>query len=461
MYYFIIAGFVLAVISYWLFLHLSTPDTVQGKTGTLALGVVRASQLAERISLYIGSAALLAADRALLDTAAAGGFASEPACGPFFGYPVWSRPCIGDAPAAFASRFNDHLAPLLSAEHYPEQAKTIPLDEQIFEELLAFFPELPTSEYRLFARGHELAGSNSEPLRVNIHFGKPVPGQGRGEVGEYRVRSDFHVTTSADLDQLYDFQAHAEALADPGFLSQFAPSSGSDIQAVLDNPGWESSLDWKAGACAPENAEELFWDVAERVQDCMQVDPTLAGVSCRCDLSGTDLSLLDEHYEIVLSERGFERFIELRETESKSVVHRYSFEDSVPFGFHDPKSPFAIESLAEAAGVVLRWDGENIVKRDDFTGASGGIRAAGGMFRQKGFGKDILTFIPDDSRTPQYEQFAFCEPPEKEMLRLCATGGNVPWYDETAREVVERPVRFRLAIDLRSSAIINNFWTIV
>jgi hypothetical protein len=452
MYYIIIAGFALAVVSYWLFLHLSTPDTVQGETGTLALGVVRASQLTERMSLYVDHAAVLAADRAVVDTGESGGFTDSSLCGFYFGYPIWSDFCVGDAPAMFENAFNQHLTNLLSTENYPEQAKYLPWPEPIFDDLLLFFPELPSTEYNLFVRGHDLVGSNSEPLRVGIYQGNPAQrGQGRVKIGEYVSRADFHATSHADLDLLFDFQSHAEV------LTQFGATSQNDVKDILLNPGWESELDWNVGACVSETAAELFWEVVEQVQDCMRtpIDSAAVSTTCNCDVSRTDLSLLEEKYAIVFEEKGLKWEASLKDKENDwKLKEHHVFEDAVPFGLDDLEEEFSPSELRRVTEIFLEWDGENIVKKPSFMrnqpGDQGVLTPIGGMFRYKFDNKNLVAFISDASRTEQYEHFSVCNSPSKQKLRLCAIGGEIPVYNQENKQRKEEPVKFKLAIDLQS-----------
>ncbi|MBI4153338.1 hypothetical protein HY497_02345, partial [Candidatus Woesearchaeota archaeon] len=277
-------------------------------------------------------------------------------------------------------------------------------------------------------------GAANKPLSVNLYFDK-------GLTGFYSIRPDFHVKTSYDFDTFNIVQEK---------IKQIIGLGKTDARARLEQSfqAWnaaDSRLTWEARACLPETAEELFWEVVEHVQRCINSRKDDSIISCRCNLSRVDFSLLGDEFEVVLEQSDT---VVARLQKNGASVLEHTLDGAAKLGYHPPQEEFSVSSLKPSNTLALRWNGANNIY---FSGidAINGISPHLSIFRNKISDHDTFAFIPDPSRTILYEQFSECPLPEESTLRLCVSTGTVPVYNTESGKMVQKPVKFKLAADLR------------
>ncbi len=416
LYYFVIPGFVIALVYFIILSSYLRPVGGARFPGELQLGMFTAAQVAEETLVYVDEAAKIAAYRAV-GKVADGKYAGSSCL--HYGYVLWSEQCAVSIMGEFERIFNEEMRSLIAA--YPQKDRYISISSDI-----SLFPKLEFSYYKLFGRNHELVGATNVPLSLNLSFDNTL-------VGLYSIRPDFSVKTTYDFDAFRTIQSR---------LGELRRVERVDVRARLERafPTWNKpSLRWEANACLPETAEELFWEVVEHVQWCMDSRKEDPIISCRCDLSRVDLSLLGEN--TISFEQG-EHVVARLERNEASILD-YTFGSDSTLGYH-PSEELSIRGLQRSDKILLRWEGENsiFVGREQST-----IAPKLSLFRNKVNEKDMLAFI-STPRTELYEQFSECPLPDEKKLRLCVSSGAVPVYNKESRKMEQKPVTFKLAVEL-------------
>ena len=209
----------------------------------------------------------------------------------------------------------------------------------------------------------------------------------------------------------------------------------------------EGPVKWELPACNAESAEELFWDVAEKFQQCADA---VTEHSCTCDLVPDGLALLDERYKIALSTRAGKILLTLVDKEQDDAfVLQYPIQGNAALRFQDPGEKFSLSDFMQGDATLL-WDSEGKLAAG---GKESTFSPAQGLFRHKSGDSDLMVLVPDSSRTEVYKQSAERALPAPTAVRFCATAGEVMAYDAKAKQFLKMPVRFKAAVRIGNSNI--------
>ena len=391
--YLIVLGLVVSLISYYIWTKTITPpETNTQFPGELQLYLLNAAQYEQAMNIYLGASMPRVVEEVLFRLAEDGGASRE--CPKYLGNYMWSSACNNNIYENFERAIFAPLAAVITL--YPNQETEVRFDDQ-----LSVIQSFGWGSPKIYAAGNRIVGMMSQPAEIKLLYAKP--GKEKRHVGSYEFVPKFDERVSYNMDTLADIQNGATALV-------------KAKKAINLNVLKIGKFDTKAGGCAPRDATELFYDVVEKIQFCMNVEQDTA--LCRCDLSQTELQALGQ-YRIAF-EAGENIVASL--TANDKVLNAHEFEEPIALYMQKKDEEFSLLSFVPEEKITLSWDAGTTIESSSNVGA---ISSQQSLFRYKKEGTNVLVFVPTAQRTELYEQFPACPLPTRSVFRACVNAGTI------------------------------------